>query len=36
MLGHGLVVQALRAADEGLSLGLTLNLTPYRPADPHR
>ena len=35
MLGHGLVVQQLRAADERLSLGLTLNLTPYRPADPH-
>ena len=36
MLGHGLVVQQLRAADESLSLGLTLNLTPYRPADPRR
>ncbi len=34
MLGHGLVVQQLRSADENLSLGLTLNLTPYRPADP--
>jgi beta-glucosidase len=35
MLGHGLVVQQLRSADEKLRLGLTLNLTPYRPADPH-
>lgn len=35
MLGHGLVVRQLRAADENLSLGLTLNLTPVSPADPH-
>jgi beta-glucosidase len=34
MLGHGLVVQELRARDESLSLGLTLNLTPISPADP--
>jgi beta-glucosidase len=34
MLGHGLVVRDLRAADENLRLGLTLNLTPVSPADP--
>ena len=28
LLGHGLAVQALRAADPKLRLGLTLNLTP--------
>ena len=36
MLGHGLVVQQLRAADENLSLGLTLNLTPVPPGRPSR
>jgi beta-galactosidase len=34
MLGHGLVVRQLRESDQGLSLGLTLNLTPISPADP--
>lgn len=34
MLGHGLVVRELRAADADLQLGLTLNLTPVSPADP--
>jgi beta-glucosidase len=36
MLGHGLAVEALRAADPALSLGITLNLTvvdPVRPED---
>jgi beta-galactosidase len=34
LLGHGLVVRQLREADQDLSLGLTLNLTPFSPADP--
>ena len=35
LLGHGLIVQALRAADPKLRLGLTLNLTPvYAVHDP--
>ena len=34
LLGHGLTVQSLRAADESLELGITLNLTPVVPADP--
>lgn len=34
MLGHGLVVEALRAADPTLSLGITLNLTVVDPVDP--
>jgi beta-glucosidase len=34
MLGHGLAVQALRAADPDLTLGVTLNLTPLTPVDP--
>lgn len=36
LLGHGLTVQALRAADPALRLGLTLNLTPVQPAAPDR
>jgi beta-galactosidase len=36
LLGHGLAVQALREADPGLTLGITLNLTVAKPADPHR
>ncbi len=36
LLGHGLAVEALRAADPGLTLGLTLNLTVADPADPDR
>jgi beta-glucosidase len=34
LLGHGLAVRALRAADPAATLGLTLNFTPGRPADP--
>ena len=34
LLGHGLTVRALRAADPKLRLGLTLNLTPVQPARP--
>jgi beta-glucosidase len=34
MLGHGLVVEALRAADPTLSLGITLNLSVVDPVDP--
>lgn len=34
MLGHGLVIRELRARDEQLRLGLTLNFTPVGPADP--
>lgn len=34
MLGHGLVVEALRAADPTLSLGITLNLTVVDAVDP--
>lgn len=33
LLGHGLAVEALRAADPGATLGLTLNFTPAYPAD---
>jgi len=36
LLGHGLAVRALRAADSGLSLGLTLNFTVADPVDPDR
>ncbi|HET9872170.1 MAG TPA: GH1 family beta-glucosidase [Propionibacteriaceae bacterium] len=36
LLGHGLAVQALRDADPTLSLGITLNMTVAKPADPHR
>ena len=36
LLGHGLTVQALRAADPTLRLGITLNLTPVAPLDPNR
>ncbi len=36
LLGHGLTVQALRSADPALSLGVTLNLVPVKPADPER
>ena len=32
LLGHGLAAQALRAADPGLTLGLTLNFTPALPS----
>lgn len=34
LLGHGLAVGALRRRDPELELGLTLNFTDYRPADP--
>ena len=34
LLGHGLAVRALRAADPDATLGLTLNFTPAYPADP--
>ncbi|GFZ87876.1 GH1 family beta-glucosidase [Nesterenkonia alkaliphila] len=34
LLGHGLAVSSLRARDPELELGLTLNFTDYRPADP--
>ncbi len=36
LLGHGLTVQALRAANPELDLGITLNLTVAKPADPDR
>ncbi len=36
LLGHGLTVQALREADPSLKLGITLNMSPIRPADPDR
>ena len=34
LLGHGQTIQALRARDENLNLGLTLNLTVAEPVDP--
>ncbi|WP_218221058.1 GH1 family beta-glucosidase [Nesterenkonia sp. Act20] len=34
LLGHGLAVAELRRRDPELELGLTLNFTDYRPADP--
>ncbi|WP_120003318.1 GH1 family beta-glucosidase [Nesterenkonia muleiensis] len=34
MLAHGLAVRTLRERDPQLELGLTLNFTDYRPADP--
>lgn len=34
LLGHGLATRALRERDPSLELGLTLNFTDYRPADP--
>ena len=34
LLGHGMTVEALRAADPALSLGITLNLTVVDPVDP--
>jgi len=34
LLAHGLGIQALRAADESLQLGITLNLTVPDPVDP--
>ena len=34
LLGHGLAVEALRAENASLDLGLTLNLTPAQPLDP--
>lgn len=34
LLGHGLATRALRKRDPDLELGLTLNFTDYRPADP--
>lgn len=34
LLAHGLATRALRERDPGLQLGLTLNFTDYRPADP--
>ncbi len=34
LLAHGLAVRALREADPGATLGLTLNFTPAYPADP--
>jgi len=36
LLGHGLTVSALREASPTLTLGLTLNLTVAKPADPSR
>ncbi|MBG6059251.1 beta-glucosidase [Cryobacterium sp. MP_M5] len=36
LLGHGLTVEALRARDPGLELGITLNLTVAKPVDPAR
>jgi beta-glucosidase len=36
MLAHGLAVQELRSRDASLELGLTLNFTDIRPADPAR
>ncbi len=36
LLGHGLVVNALREADPSLKLGLTVNLTVAKPANPER
>ena len=36
LLGHGLGIQALRAADANLTLGITLNCTVADPADPAR
>ncbi|MFO7689478.1 MAG: GH1 family beta-glucosidase [Cryobacterium sp.] len=36
MLGHGLAVEALRERDSNLNLGITLNLTVAKPADPTR
>lgn len=36
MLGHGLAVEGLRAADPSLDLGITLNLTVAHPLDPER
>jgi beta-glucosidase len=36
LLGHGLAVQALRASGPELSLGITLNLSLAKPADPSR
>lgn len=35
LLGHGLAVRSLRERDPELELGLTLNFTDYRPADPN-
>ncbi|WP_051701873.1 GH1 family beta-glucosidase [Mycetocola saprophilus] len=35
LLGHGQVVRELRARDESLNLGITLNLTVADPVDPH-
>jgi beta-glucosidase len=34
LLGHGLAVQSLRAADPSLEIGITLNLTVAKPVDP--
>lgn len=36
MLGHGLAIEALRERDASLDLGITLNLTVAKPADPER
>ncbi len=36
LLGHGLTAQALREANPELDLGITLNLTVAKPADPDR
>ena len=36
LLGHGLTVEALRSANPDLKLGITLNMTVARPADPER
>ena len=36
LLGHGLVVEALRERDPQLQLGITLNLTVVKPVDPTR
>lgn len=36
LLAHGLTVEALREADPSLTLGITLNMTVAKPADPSR
>jgi beta-glucosidase len=36
LLGHGLTVQALREADPDLTLGITLNMSVIKAADPER
>ncbi|HEX5497536.1 MAG TPA: GH1 family beta-glucosidase [Mycobacteriales bacterium] len=36
LLGHGLAAQALRAANPGVRVSISLNLSPVRPAEPDR